>query len=76
MFCVLKSIHMFYFIDKAYFVHRWATSFFLRKVPMGEFPLHDRGYIEFDKAKMFWLDIRLKTFYKKPNIFWAKRDTI
>jgi len=76
MFCVLKSIYLLHIIDLTRFVHRETASFFLRKVPRGEFPLHDRGYIEFDKAKMFWLDIRLKTFYKKPNIFWAKRDTI
>jgi len=58
------------------FVHRGAASFFLRKVPRGEFFPYDRGNIEFDKVKMFCLDIRLKTFYKKPNLFWAKRDTI
>jgi hypothetical protein len=76
MFCVLKTIYILYLIDITCFVHRGAASFFLRKVPRGEFFPYDRGSIEFDKAEMLWLDIRLKTFYKKPNIFWAKRDTI
>jgi len=76
MFCVPISIHVLYIIDIARFVHRGAASFFLGKVPRGEFFPYDRGNIECDKVKMFCLDIRLKTFYKKPNIFWAKRDTI